>query len=226
MSPAKYRTALGICCIAGSVLQSSALAQISDGFSSPGDPVSLMVYKPVQDELELTEHQKKAAAELNQEFRDALKSAYAQALQADELLKASKQSIERANAKGIELLLPKQRNRLKQISLQVREDTVRFSLTDVTLFDVELRDTLGVSDEQASKLREASMTNEMARNGIRQQMKKLRFRSKRAQQDYIYAKVGETALKRLIDVLTPQQQATLDQLRGPDFDYPRDDLPI
>src|SRR5688572_29651048 len=117
MAVASYRIALGIWCMAAATFQSSAHGQISDGFSSPGDAVSLLVYKPVQDELKLSVGQRDSASELNQAFRESLKKLFADGLQANELRKASHESTHRANAKGVELLTPAQRERLMQISI-------------------------------------------------------------------------------------------------------------
>lgn len=205
---------------------SLALAQMSDGFTEPGDAVSLLVYKLVQEELNLSDSQRRAAEEHNLEFREALKKVYASNVPEDERQRSQRETIERANDKSFDLVSEKQRERLWQISLQVREDAIKYSLADVLLFDEQLRKALKISEEQAAKIREVEAENLDARKKVRQAMEAIRFKSAREQQDYVFEQIGKEALQRQINVLTPMQKAELDKLKGPKFEYPREDLPL
>jgi hypothetical protein len=224
MSSTACRIVLASCWLATIVLPRVAVGQLGDGFSGASEPVTLITYKRAQEALKLTDEQKHSAKQINQEFREELKRIYARELPEEQLLRTSQRTINRANARSAEFLKPEQRERLKQISLQIREDVIRYTLLDVTLFDEDLQKELKISDVQASKLEEADVDNDRARKEVAQKMKALRFTSKQAQQDYVLEQFGKAALERLIDVLTPEQMKAYKQLKGAKFEYSRDDL--
>jgi hypothetical protein len=208
------------------MLQLPASGQISDGFSGPSEPVTLILYGPVQRAIELSADQNRAAQRISEEFRTSLKNLYARQLPSDQVRELHAREVERANAEVLGPLTPVQRERLKEIALQIREDVVKYSLTDVTLFDEELQNNLKLSDEQRSKIDQNNTEIEQSRQKLRQEMKRLRFRGKKEQQEYVFKHVGQAAFQRMFDVLTPDQQAAYQRFKGQKIDYALDDLPL
>ncbi len=114
-----------------------------------------------------------------------------------------------AHAKLAEILKPQQISRLEEISLQVRGTTA--------LADPKVAEKLKLSDEQKSKLKEVTSANmevmrskmqelgqDGNREGLREKMQELR-------------KQGEA---KVLAVLTTEQKATLDKLKGKAFQIP------
>ena len=213
-------------CIVEHMLQRPAIGEISDGFSGPSEPVTLVFYGPAQREVKLAEEQKPAAQAINEQYRNSLKDLYARELPDDQLRESVARELERANAKINDILTPQQRERLKQIGLQIREDVSKYSLTDITLVNEALRDELKLSNEQRLRMDQIGKETEQSRQQLRQEMRRLRFTGKKEQQEYIYKQIGQASFERLFNLLTPQQQEHYQQLKGAKFDYPLDDLPL
>lgn len=96
-----------------------------------------------------------------------------------------------------EILLPQQRDRLKQVMLQSR---IRNQGTSNALASDEIAKELDITDEQKQKLREAA---EQAQTEMRQKMEKLR----------------DEAEQKVLSVLTPAQQDKLKKLIGSKIEF-------
>jgi len=173
------------------------------GFSA--SPLSLLRQESVQRELELVEDQKEKLAAITDAMRSSMREVYSglRDLSPEErrekfasLRDDFRQLAEEAEAKVDEMLLPHQKDRLQQITLQARlqrQGTVSALTSDA------LADTLNLSEEQQKMLREKEAE---VREELREKIEKLR----------------EDAREELLGVLTTAQRQQLEQLLGKDFD--------
>ncbi len=187
------------------------------GFGGPGGPggfggglSSLVTREEIQQELQLVDEQKDKLRTITEEMRDKvreeMRDIFSQMRDLSEDERRAKfgeirTKMEALNAdaeKQLEkVLLPHQLDRLKQIDLQTK---LRYRGSSA-LTGGDIAKALNLTDEQREKL------------------------EKRAAevQEELQAKIRELqadARKKMLDVLTPDQQAQLEKMMGQQFDLP------
>lgn len=188
------------------------------GFGGPGGPggpfgggiVGLAMREEVQKELQIVDEQKEKVRALTEEMRNTvgneMRGMFEQLRDLSNEERRTKFDEIRAKMESInadyekklgEVLLPHQLERLKQIDLQSK--IRRNGASALTNGDVA--QALNLTEEQREKLekRAAEVQEEM----------QAKMRELQAE-----------ARQKIIDVLTPEQQATLKKLMGDQFDMP------
>ena len=184
-------------------------AELGDGFSGPAEWVTLVVYPPVADELEMTDLQRQGAKRISESFRESLRAHYREVpggsleerVKRDVLDAASRS---RANQQIAASLEPGQLTRLKQISWQV--------LGAESLFDPEVSKAVQLTSDQQERLAAARKQNEAERREMSEKMQQIRLTPEGLRQ--FKAKYAKSAEGRLTAVLTAAQRDTFQQLLG------------
>jgi Spy/CpxP family protein refolding chaperone len=187
---------------------SNLQAQGRRGFGGFGGSAGLLGLEQVQKELDLVKDQIDDIKKIQDESRDALRDMFSglRDLPSEErrsafegLREKMQEQGEIAQKKIDKVLLPHQRDRLKQItfqqSVQRRGTTGVFGSSTVT-------EALGITDAQQEKLKEKSEEVE----------KELRKKIEEARQE---------AIKDLLSVLTPAQRKKYEELMGEPFELNR-----
>jgi Spy/CpxP family protein refolding chaperone len=180
------------------------------GFFGGGGLVGLVARDEVQQELQLVDEQKDKVRSITDgvrtKLRDQLRDVFTQMRDlSDEERRAKfgeiRTKIEAVNAdteKELEkVLLPHQLERLKQIDLQSKIQTRGAS----ALTSGDVAKALNLTDEQREKLEKRAA----------EVQEELQTKIKQLQAD---------ARKKMLDVLTPDQQAQLEKMMGQQFDLP------
>ncbi len=172
-------------------------------FFGGGGNIGLLMRDDVRKELEIVDDQVKKIQALGDEMREQMRDLYSglrdlsqEERQAKfaELREKSAELQKELSAKVDEVLLPHQRDRLKQIGLQMQ---MRYRGTSGLLTD-QLAEDLNITDEQKEKLRAKA---EEVRKSLEEQI----------------AKARAEARDELLEVLTPEQREKLKALLGDDF---------
>ena len=182
-----------------------------------GGPARLLWIKDVQTSLKLTPDQVNQAKDLSQELQHKYGAEYAQLYQLKGVERAKKAA--RIQAKvAVEtdevlghVLKPWQRNRLKQIALQV--------MGVQALADAGVQEALEITPEQKTKIRSIALAANRdllaavaeAKDGFDEAAKKIDERRKEA-------------LEKALSELTADQVATWNKLIGKPFDFNVDQL--
>jgi Spy/CpxP family protein refolding chaperone len=180
------------------------------GFFGGGGIVGLVARDEVQQELQLVDEQKDKVRSITDEvrnkLRDQMRDMFTQMRDpSDEERRAKfgeiRTKLEAVNAdteKELEkVLLPHQMERLKQIDLQTKIQQRGSS----ALTSGDVAKALNLTDEQRDKLEKRAA----------EVQEELQTQIKQLQAD---------ARKKMIDVLTPDQQAQLEKMMGQQFDLP------
>ncbi|HWE35272.1 MAG TPA: hypothetical protein VG406_01770 [Isosphaeraceae bacterium] len=163
--------------------------------------VMLLRQKCVRDELKLTDDEAKTIHEYND--RQFHKAQEIQKLAPEERHKRF-EDLSRENERFLEKVLdPAERKRLDEISLQVAGLLLATS--------PKVADRLGLTDSQKQQLKrhQGEARKEMA--------DALHSKSKEGRQEKL-KELRQTSRKRLLDVLTDQQETTWKQITGAPFD--------
>jgi hypothetical protein len=186
-------------------LASSANAQRRGrGGLRPGEVslARLLTVEPVQNELKLSEKQKAAAVEINNSlteerhklFKEVAKESHERGQKVAELE-------ERTSSKVNKLLDQPQRNRLREILLQVN------GAVELTRKDIQ--DELGITSEQRTKLVEISHDNAKSRRDA--------LANYEGDKTAKMVELQREADKKLFDVLTDKQREQFEKLKGKKF---------
>jgi Spy/CpxP family protein refolding chaperone len=180
------------------------------GFFGGGGIVGLVARDEVQQELQLVDEQKDKVRSITDEVRNKLRAHMREMFTqmrdlSDEERRAKfgeiRTKLEAVNAdteKELEkVLLPHQMERLKQIDLQTKIQQRGSS----ALTSGDVAKALNLTDEQRDKLEKRAA----------EVQEELQTKIKQLQAD---------ARKKMIDVLTPDQQAQLEKMMGQQFDLP------
>ena len=203
-----HGTVLAIVCLfLGLSFAGAAYGESGDGYSKPGDFVTLLGREKVQRDLALAAGQAAAAGEISERFRADLRAYYADLKKPKAGPKpGSAEDIMAAANKRISALLSRdQMNRLIQIGWQIRDGEA--------LFDEDLARVLGMTGRQKDRLSKAGEKNQAERRALMDKMKGLRFRAEEARQEYM-APGKAAANKRLLAVLSPAQRVLFAVLKG------------
>lgn len=175
------------------------------------NPLAQSVYwlrtPQIQKELELVAEQQQKIDKIREEMNDKLREMYKQlrdVKQADrnqEYYKLQKAVGEETENKLRQVLLPNQRERLRQIILQMQLRSHGYGVTILT--GDEIAQELGVTEEQKAKLRDAQ----------REAQKEFQRKSQE-----FYKKVRQEMLEKVLSELTPAQRAKLDKMMGEEYD--------
>lgn len=174
----------------------------------------------VQEELKLTDEQKnkikEAHAKLNAERRELF--AAAQGLQGQERNKKFREASQKLQKKTAEVnktikdsLTKEQSERLDQISLQ------RMGLR--ALSNKEIAAKLKITDEQKQKIVDVQAESQQKLIQLRQDVRngnveRAKYRGK-------IQEINKETEKNTLEVLTKEQQAEFDKLKGEKFDFPQ-----
>jgi Spy/CpxP family protein refolding chaperone len=171
------------------------------GFGSPA--LRLATNEKVQEALKLSDEQKSKVEELDQQFRDDFRKLLEDGVDREEFRKLS----EETSAKLAEVLDDDQQKRLQGISIQVMG-------AGALLADSALAKELEVSDEQKTKLRETQQANMRAMGESFRELRELSGEERRAK----FEELRAAADKKLLEVLTSEQQEKLNSLKGEKVD--------
>ena len=185
------------------VLQGGATP--TQAYSSYGQAIWWLSREGIQKEIDLVDDQRKKLDEIRADVTKKMRAIYPslrdlprekQRTKYAELRKELNEETERRVNK---VLLPQQRDRLKQVILQTR---LRQGGTNVyTLTSDELAKALGITDEQKVKLR-----------AKQQEIQKKLMKE--------YQRIREEAQKEILTVLTPEQLAKLKKMQGETYTPP------
>jgi len=180
------------------------------GFFGGGGMIGLIGRDEVQQELQLVDEQKDKVRgitdEMRNKVRDQMRDVFGQMqnLSDDERrakfgeIRTKMEAMTAETEKQLEkVLLPHQLDRLKQIDLQTKVQTRGAS----ALTGGDVAKALNLTDEQREKLEKRAA----------EVQEELQTKIKQLQAD---------ARKKMLDVLTPDQQAQLDKMLGQQFDLP------
>jgi Spy/CpxP family protein refolding chaperone len=172
-------------------------------FGGGGGSIGLLLRDDVRKELEIVDDQVEKIRALGDSMREQMRGLFSglRDLPEDErrakfaeLREKMEEQQKELSAKVDEILLPHQRDRLKQIGLQMQ---MRYRGTSGLLTD-QLAEQLNITDEQKEKLRAKA---EEVRKSL----------------DERIAKARAEARDELLEVLTPDQREKLKALLGDDF---------
>jgi Spy/CpxP family protein refolding chaperone len=157
----------------------------------------------VQEALKLSDEQKTKIKELDEQFRDESRKLLENGGAGEGMQKLS----EETSAKLADVLEDEQQKRLQGISIQLMG-------AGAILADPALAKELDISDEQKSKLQDAQQANRRAMGDAFRELRDLTGEERRAKAE----KMRADADKKLLDVLTPEQQEKLNSLKGEKVD--------
>lgn len=171
------------------------------GFFGGGGSTELLMRDEVREEIMLVDDQQEQLEELQNKFRDSMRSAFQEMRENGGDFNSMREIMEEKRKEmedGVnDILLPHQLDRLKQLSIQSR---MRRSGAQGALESDEVRDRLGLTDEQLEEIREVN----------------------REAQEELQEKIAELQLearKKVLAVLTPEQQRTWEELTGDSFKF-------
>ena len=166
-------------------------------------PVQLLQVEKVQGELKLTDEQKKSIAAVHEEFMAGRRETFAAVeKESGERGPKMKELKEKIAARVGEVLDDAQRQRLKEIVLQVNGAS--------ELEDKAVAEALKITDEQKKQLAEVRKANSKAR---REALKALEEGGEGSRGE-ILTKLQQEGDKKLLDVLTTEQQKQFAAMQG------------
>jgi Spy/CpxP family protein refolding chaperone len=195
------------------------------------NPLMLLRSEQVLKELEIVDEQKEKLRKLGEEVRDEMQKTFSgfRDLSREERDKKLAEMQGQLRARSEELnkkvegiLLPHQLDRLKQIQLQLRGAQA--------LGDPNIIKALGITDEQKEKLNEIRDQVEQKSRGMRDKFQGLRDLDENARQEKMqelrgeFEKLRNEGTERAMSVLSAEQKATLEKMRGEKFDLDRSQL--
>ena len=158
----------------------------------------------VQTELKMTDEQKTRVAEINDELGEDRRELWGTGFDRWSEIRGRMERLNSAASQHVdEALDPIQRKRLQEISIQQNGPRA--------LHEPDVVAELGLSDEQQAKLATAGEENNQA-------FEKAFAESGREDWRQRAGELADEADKRLLGVLTKQQQARFEQLQGEEFD--------
>ncbi len=175
-----------------------------------GGSMGLLMNEDVRKELEIVEDQEKKLREVGEKMREKMREAFSGMRDASsedrqamwEKARTKMREVQTEMQKDVDkILLPHQRDRLKQLALQ---QSIRYRGMSGALGGDTLSKELGLTEKQKEKLRAKA---EEVQKKLQERIAKLR---KEAEED-------------LLDVLTPEQQAKIKKLIGEQFEMPQRD---
>jgi len=194
------------------------------GFGGPGGfggggKLMLLGMEEVQKEIEIDDEQKASITKLGEEvrgdpnnrpnFRDMSQE------EREKFFAEMRERVEKAEAKLADVLLPRQLERLEQLSIQQRGTGA--------LADPKVQEKLSVTDEQKDKLKSLREEFDTKRNEMAQELFQGGGGDGGNRQD-AFAKLGELRTefeKKIVDVLTDDQKKQFEEMKGEKFDFPR-----
>jgi len=187
------------------------------------NPLGFLDSGPVQEDLKLTPEQKDKLKAINDEFRaerrkqlEALSGAASpedRRAKIAELRAKAKQNREEYKKKIDAVLLPEQRSRLSQITLQLRGPLA-------ALADEQVAKALNLTEEQKKQI---EAIEEATGEKVRSTLQGLRERRSPAQGE-LESKASELrdqAVQQALGVLTPEQKDSLEKMKGKDVPVER-----
>ncbi len=185
----------------------------------------LLRSEQVQKELELVAEQKAKLKAIAEETQAQMRELYSgirdlkpeeRRAKFAELREKSKDQAEKAAQQIKEVMLPKQRERFKQIQLQVRGVGA--------LDDKEVSESLGITDEQKGKLkslREGIHKKRQAAFGGYRKLSPEERQKKMAEVRKQAQKLQEEAVQQALGVLTSEQRESFEKMKGEKFELDR-----
>ena len=163
-----------------------------------GSAMRLASIPEVQKALKLSAKKKQDIVRINREFQDGLRLLFQTGVGG----RGIPQLNEDAATKLAEVLSYEQQTRLRGITIQILG-------ASAVLVDAELAKELEISDEQRTKLEEVQQTNMQAMSDA------FRASCVPAERDREkFEELHAAAEKRSLDVLTPEQQKQLEEMKG------------
>jgi Spy/CpxP family protein refolding chaperone len=178
------------------------------GGGGGGGDLGLLMREDVRKELEIVDEQMEKMRELQSSLRDEMREMFSglrdlneeeRRAKFEELREKMETKRKEIETKVGEVLLPHQKDRLKQIGLRMQ---MRYRGTSGLLND-RLADELGITEEQKKRLQAAA---EKAREELEEKTQKLR----------------DEAREKILSELTPEQRKKLEDLLGDEFEPSRD----
>jgi len=180
------------------------------GFGGGGrfnDPTFLLGAELVQKELDLSDEQKSSVQKLVDDNRQAMMDLRNSGASFQDIGEKMQERAKDNKQKVDDILLPPQRERLEQISLQIA-GAQALSRTDVA-------EKLGLSDDQKSKLKD------LADDAQQKRMELFSAGPAADQQERMQKvqKIGADQKEKAMALLTADQKDKLEKLQGKKFDF-------
>ncbi len=186
-------------------------------FMGPGGGMGytqLLRVEKVQKEIELTEDQKAEIEKILEKSRERMRELFQGGGQDREAARERFRQAQEETQKAIEgVLLPNQLKRLKEIRLQVMG-------IGAALMDQEVRKELGVTEEQAQKIREKVQAVMEELRGQRQQGERPSLEQMRERMQQMQQKMEEAVMSQL----TEDQKNKWKSMIGEKFEIDRSEL--
>ena len=177
------------------------------GFGGPGGKLMMLQSEEVRKELEIVPDQQKELEKLRDEMRNQMRETFTgmrdlpedqRRAAFDKMREKMREAAQEMEKKVNKVLLPNQIERLNQLDLQTQ---MRRRGTDGALGSEAVVKALGITDAQKKQLQEVAAE---AQKEMQATMEKAR----------------EEARKKVMAVLTPEQQNTLKKMIGEQFQMP------
>jgi Spy/CpxP family protein refolding chaperone len=166
-------------------------------------PVQLLQVDEVQEDLKLTDEQKKAAQAVHEEFMTGRREIFAEVdKDSGERGPKMKELRDKTAEKVAEVLEEPQKKRLQEIVLQVNGAS--------ELENKKVAETLKITDEQKKALAEVRKANAKAR---RDALAALEAGGEGSRGETL-TKLQQEGDKKLLEVLTPEQQKQFTEMQG------------
>jgi Spy/CpxP family protein refolding chaperone len=183
------------------------------GFGGPQMGPGLLLNKSVQDELKLSDDQKKQLTEIQTQQREAMQKAFqgggGDREKMREAIQAAQQETNKKVGKVVDTLTSDQKKRFHQIQVQVG-GLAAFSnaelMKDLNLTDKQKEEIKGIADDVQKDVREILMDAQ----GDRERMQAARQKIQKVQQE---------ATAKALKVLNSDQQAKYKEMTGAKFTF-------
>lgn len=189
------------------LLTSDATAQRGGPFGGGpfgrGGGMEILFQDSVRNEIELVDEQEQQLRELFGSMREGMQSVFEEIRdlpreeRREAMMARMQEQQDKLREQMNEILLPHQVERLEQLMLQRR---FQGGNAADALASSDIREKLGLSDEQIALMRE---TAEEAAQELREKIQR----------------ANEEAREKVLAILTPEQRATWDQLMGDSFQF-------
>lgn len=174
----------------------------------------LLRVEKVQKEIELTEDQKAELQKIEEQSRARMRELFQGGGQDREAARQRFEQARKETEKAIEgVLLPNQVKRLKEIRLQVMG-------IGAALMDEEVRKELGVTEEQAQKIRDATQKAMEELRGQRQEGERPSREQMQQRMEEMRKKLADAVMSQL----TEEQKNKWNQMIGEKFEISPSDL--
>ncbi len=172
------------------------------GRGGGGGYTELLQREEVREEIMLVDDQLEQLEELNNDFRNAMRSEFEKMREEGsrdwtKIREFATQKQAEMKEEVDSILLPHQVSRLKQLSVQSR---ISRSGAQGALESDEVKDALGLTDEQLEEIRTVAEETQ-------------------AELQEKIAELQKEARKKILAVLTPEQQKTWEELTGDEFKF-------